>query len=105
LSQIASSDDGLAFVCKMCTNWLEVADKGASNCAIFHSGGTCFGPFKGGCFPEYKGPLQGAMHVFCFICGGKAAGVIPIGGKYIGICQSHIDTILANAERVEVKEQ
>lgn len=77
----------MAFVCRMCTHWWDAVCAGKLDCGIE----SCFGPFSGGSFREYTGPLNNLASV-CFVCGAPARHGVATsnGGRVIGICNQHV---------------
>jgi hypothetical protein len=86
--------EGYTFTCATCTRLHQARAKKLDGCMAKHLNKPCFGPFGGGFYPEYKGPLEGQLANYCFVCGDKsdgAAGIrTPDGLKLVGVCESHM---------------
>lgn len=80
---------GMSFVCAWCEHlWRVFAQNEGkeANCGM-----KCGGPMAHDVFPKYKGPLEGQLAKFCFVCGKDADAGVDIGGKgMIGVCSGHI---------------
>jgi hypothetical protein len=62
---------------------------------VLHRGGDCKGPFSGGAFQAYDGPiLRNRLHALCFVCGSDSdAGIEIVSGQtrvIVGICDKHL---------------
>lgn len=74
---------GLSAVCAWCEHWHEAKSRGD---AITCGHPSCGGPGVGRGFPDYKGPMEGNLGQFCFICGRGADAGVEIGGRVLGVC-------------------
>lgn len=74
---------GLSAVCAWCEHWYKSKDRGKTTMC----GKGCGGPLSGKGFPLYKGPMNGMLHTFCFICGKEAQAAVEISGRMIGVCK------------------
>jgi hypothetical protein len=74
---------GLSAVCSWCEHWHTAKDNGSPlGCERM----KCGGPSVGRGFPAYKGPMEGTVHLFCFICGKDPHAIVEIGGRKLGVC-------------------
>ena len=82
---------GLSAVCATCEKYWEARDKEVPDNRCMATSG-CGSPLAGDDFHEYSGPLKGALHKQCFVCGGPPAVVVQVGRsiKDIGICRDHV---------------
>lgn len=92
LSKVLAS--GVVFVCAMCDRfWWGMANK-TDGCEAAVKGNPCAGPLGRMAYPEYKGPLEGNLHSFCFICGVPSdAGIEVLGKGIVGVCRKHLHVI------------
>ena len=83
---------GTGFVCAHCENFWWGADHGHRGCKAVHDAVECSGPIRGLAFPYYKGPLDGQLEQYCFVCGHEpdATAVARVGGARVGVCDKHI---------------
>jgi len=77
------------FVCDTCEHMKAARDSGKDSC-----GQECTGPLRGDVYPRHKGPLEGARHLFCFMCGQVADAVLRVRkgeteSGMLGICNAH----------------
>jgi hypothetical protein len=79
---------GFAVPCAACSHLRRALHAGRAVC-----GQPCGGPLSGGEFPEYDGPLTGALARLCFVCGVDAEALIMRPGwKHgLGSCKKHAD--------------
>ena len=92
-----------SFVCLSCNRLREAREKdpGAERCLAALEGKECGGPLVGMSFPHYAGPLEGALHKVCFVCGkppkylmrpsrgGRNGGVVAVCSGCIDILRSY----------------
>lgn len=82
-------ENGLSAVCAWCENFWRVFDQHRGEEA--HCGMDCGGPASHMAFPKYRGPMEGRMLSFCFICGKDADAGVDIKGRgAIGVCEKHV---------------
>lgn len=83
--------DGVCFLCSMCEHWHEgrdqrlIDDMEEPRCSILN----CCGPVWGGYFENYKGPLEGNLRSWCYLCGDKSTHVVvpkQAMAEKVGIC-------------------
>lgn len=89
-------NDGYTFACATCTRLHEAKAKGLPGCMAMHRRKPCVGPFGGGDYPEYAGPLEGTLSAFCFVCGAKSDGAVSVrkpDAKLIGVCSEHMERL------------
>ena len=78
---------GVSFVCALCECYWEGVRANNPSCGKE----DCCGPFWGGAFGDYKGPIK-YFDDRCFVCGDpKIMGVYHVQGeaRRFGICRSH----------------
>ena len=89
--------EGFTFACATCTRLHEAMARKLEGCMALHMKRACVGPFGGGSYPEYKGPLEGQLANYCFVCGSKSDGAVGVreksGLKLIGVCSGHMDRL------------
>ena len=86
--------EGYTFTCATCTRLHVAKAKKIDGCMALHLKLVCVGPFGNGYYPEYKGPLEGSLANFCFVCGDASDGAVGIqdGGQLhlVGVCHEHM---------------
>jgi len=104
-------DRGLTAICAWCEH-LHNARRGK----VWTCGRSdCGGPLVGRAFPDYKGPMEGRLSSFCFLCGESADAAVEINGGMLGVCnrkgpegETCLDKfmrLLRREDNVIVKEQ
>lgn len=80
---------GLSLVCATCRHYWDGRRSGALNCGKL----DCCGPFGGGAFQDYSGPISDFERQ-CFVCGNpEVCGVFKLNGetRKFGICGRHLE--------------
>lgn len=77
---------GLSVVCATCRKYWRGKDLGLKGC-----GEDCFGPIKGGSFPQYDGALPDLMR-WCFVCGQDSFYALQMehSERRVGVCKTHL---------------
>lgn len=85
---------GLSAVCATCQKYWEARDRGIPG-TVCTTKIRCGSPMSGDSFSDYDGPLKGALHLWCFVCAGKADFAIQVNGRVqkIGACKTHIQYV------------
>jgi len=83
---------GTSFVCAHCEHFWWGVDNRYEGCKAIHDHIECSGPLRGMAFPNYKGPLEGHLSKYCFVCGHTpdATAIAREGGARVGVCTEHI---------------
>jgi len=105
--RVAESEaKGLAFVCRLCERWYEGEDLGLEDVegdAVCASKDGCCSPISGGSFHKYRGPLEGHLAKYCYVCGKenpeKALEAQMAGGKRVGCCDSCFENVVKRSAK------
>lgn len=93
---VAAMSAGTVFTCATCEKYWWGVERGLPHCKAAAEGKACGGPLSGGTYPEYEGPLKGALKEWCFVCGARSTRLaIPKkgGGSAVGVCSKHVDVL------------
>jgi len=86
----AAVASGVSLVCATCTHyWAGVAeDVESGRCS---APGPCAGPFGGGSFELYDGPITDFAR-WCLRCGSESVGAVRVAGteRSFGLCAAHL---------------
>jgi len=85
----AAVSRGVSLLCATCDHYVAARVAGLPGDACGRVG--CVGPFGGGEFPDYQGPIEDPSR-WCIACGAESVrGVRVAGGtKTFGLCGSHV---------------
>lgn len=83
-------DRGVSLMCATCDRYAEGRARGLPDdqCTAV---GACVGPFGGGTFPQYKGPITDPER-WCLRCGGSPVAAVRVVGtsQAYGLCRVHL---------------
>jgi hypothetical protein len=83
--------EGVTWVCAMCEGFWWGRERGLPYCEATARGEACCGPWGGGTYPQYAGPLQGHLGGYCFLCGAASDALVLVGDQPggVGVCSAH----------------
>lgn len=78
---------GVSLACASCNRYWEGVERGADRCT---AEAPCAGPFGGGSFPLYEGPITDFSQ-WCLRCGSVSVEAIRVPGssRAFGLCEAH----------------
>jgi hypothetical protein len=87
----AATREGVVWACAMCDRYWWGRARGLPYCEATARGAACCGPWGGGTYPWYSGPLLGHLAGYCFLCGAASHAGIRVAGQpgLIGVCAGH----------------
>ena len=87
----AARAEGVTWVCAMCDRYWWGRERGLPYCEATARGEACCGPWGGGTYPQYQGPMKGCLAGYCFLCGAASTGWVTVGDGpgAVGVCQGH----------------
>lgn len=81
---------GVALTCATCAHYAAARSAGVPDdrCDVAE---PCVGPFGGGSFPHYRGPLADFTR-WCLRCGDPSAAAVRVAGqdRAFGLCERHL---------------
>jgi hypothetical protein len=85
---------GLSAVCATCKKYWEARDHGVPGTGCLTKV-KCGSPIAGDVFSDYEGPLNNALHLWCFVCARASDLGVRVQGKsqVIGVCRAHLSYI------------
>lgn len=83
-------DRGVSLMCATCERYAEGRERGLpeEQCTVL---GECVGPFGGGTFPQYQGPISDPSR-WCLRCGQTSVAAVRVAGTspLYGMCRVHL---------------